>query len=530
MHNLDEKRKITIMIAIIIALFFAMINQTIVGTATPRIIAQLGGMEYYSWIITAFLLTASIATILVGKLSDIYGRKPFLLAGLGIFIIGSLLAGTSTTIFQLITYRGIQGAGSGIIMSIAFIAVGDLYSPRERGKWQGIMSGVFGLASILGPILGGIIVDQFSWRWVFWIFLPFGIIAFLVIMRLFPSIKEHGEEKIDYLGSIFITFTIIPLLIAFSLGGQEGFPWDGIKIIGLFAAAGVSLIIFIIAESVAKNPIIPLFLFKNNVFTISNVVNFIVNAGMMGAVIYIPYFMQGVLGFSASYSSYLMIPMTISMMIGSAIAGNIMSKTGKYKWVAYTGLLFAAIGMYLLSTMKTDASIIQITINNLFLGAGLGMTMPVFSLTVQNAVEHKLLGTATAASALFRSLGGTIGIAVMSTVMTHRLSAKMAENVDASRGELPLPKEIGETLEKPEFVMDPEKLASTKEALPPEFQDIFMQIVQSIREAMGYSISGVFLFGAIVIAFAIIVTIFLKEVPLRSTVKTSSEMEKVEEK
>lgn len=534
MHDLEERKKITIMIAIMISLFFAMINQTIVGTATPRIIAQLGGMEYYSWIITVFMLTASIATILVGKMSDIYGRKPFIIIGLIVFIIGSFLAGTSTNIFQLIVYRGIQGAGSGVIMSTSFIAVGDLYSPRERGKWQGIMSGIFGLSSILGPVLGGFIVDHFSWRWVFWVFLPFGLVALAVIWKLFPSVKKQENQSVDYLGSIFISLTIIPLLLAFSWAGQK-YPWGSAQIIGLFTWAAIALGIFLYVEYRAQNPTIPLFLFKNSVFTVSNIVSFIINAGMMGAVIYIPYFIQGVLGESASYSSYLMIPMTISVVIGSAIAGQWMTKTGKYKKLAISGLLIAVIGMFLLSRMNIHTSFATIIVNNIVLGAGLGLTMPVFSLTVQNAVEHRLLGAATAATSLFRSLGGTIGIAVMSTIMTHRMSLMIEENMDEMQAGSGVALEgagakLSDAIDNPEFVMDPDKLATLHASLPPELQTVLMEMVQIIRESMGYAISGVFVLGSIVLIFAIFTTFFLKEVPLRKNVKMESELENEQKK
>lgn len=534
MHDLEERKKITIMIAIMISLFFAMINQTIVGTATPRIIAQLGGMEYYSWIITVFMLTASIATILVGKMSDIYGRKPFIIIGLIVFIIGSFLAGTSTNIFQLIVYRGIQGAGSGVIMSTSFIAVGDLYSPRERGKWQGIMSGIFGLSSILGPVLGGFIVDHFSWRWVFWVFLPFGLVALAVIWKLFPSVKKQENQSVDYLGSIFISLTIIPLLLAFSWAGQK-YPWGSAQIIGLFTWAAIALGIFLYVEYRAQNPTIPLFLFKNSVFTVSNIVSFIINAGMMGAVIYIPYFIQGVLGESASYSSYLMIPMTISVVIGSAIAGQWMTKTGKYKKLAISGLLIAVIGMFLLSRMNIHTSFATIIVNNIVLGAGLGLTMPVFSLTIQNAVEHRLLGAATAATSLFRSLGGTIGIAVMSTIMTHRMSLMIEENMDEMQAGSGVALEgagakLSDAIDNPEFVMDPDKLATLHASLPPELQTVLMEMVQIIRESMGYAISGVFVLGSIVLIFAIFTTFFLKEVPLRKNVKMESELENEQKK
>ncbi len=300
MSELTDKKKITIMIAIITAMFFSAINQTIIGVAMPRIIAKLGGMDYYSWAITIYLLTSTVASVLVGKLSDIYGRKPFLLAGIGLFSIGALLSGFSGTIFQLITYRAIQGAGAGIIMSTAFTAMGDLYEPRERAKWTGVMSAVFGVSSVAGPLLGGYIVDHLDWHWVFWIFLPIGVIAFTLILLHFPRVEKRQGESVDYFGSLFLTTTIVPMLLAFSWAGDgpNKYAWGSWQIISLLAVTVVSLGIFLWTETKVKTPVLPLGLFKNSVFTVSNLVGFFLNAGMMGAIIYVPFFVQGVKGIS----------------------------------------------------------------------------------------------------------------------------------------------------------------------------------------------------------------------------------------
>ena len=279
MQELDYRRKVTVMLAIMAALLFASINQTIVGTALPKIIAKLGGMDYYSWVFTIYMLTSSIATILVGKLSDMYGRKPFILIGLGVFVVGAFLCGTSRTIFELILYRGIQGAGAGVIMSTAFTSIADLFAPRERGRWQGLMSSVFGLASVFGPVLGGYIVDNADWHWVFWVFLPFGIIAIGMIYWLFPRAVHREKQTVDYWGSLLITTTMVPFLLAFSWAGTK-YEWTSLTILGLFAFTLVSFLLFIYVEKQARNPVIPLHLFRNDIFTISNVIGFIVGAWM----------------------------------------------------------------------------------------------------------------------------------------------------------------------------------------------------------------------------------------------------------
>ncbi|WP_374018742.1 MDR family MFS transporter [Paenibacillus thiaminolyticus] len=524
MEHLSEKRKLTIMIAIMAAMFFSAINQTIIGVAMPRIIAKLGGMDYYTWAITIYLLTSTVATVLVGKLSDIYGRKPFILTGIALFMLGAFLCGFSADIFQLIAFRGIQGMGAGIIMSTAFTAVGDLYAPRERAKWMGIMSGVFGLSSVLGPPLGGYLVDHLDWRWVFWMFLPLGIIAFFMIISLFPKVERKVGESIDYWGSVFLTTTIVPLLLAFSWAGDGvgKYAWGSWQIIGLFSVTLVSLIIFILVEMKVKSPVLPLSLFRNGIVTVSNLAGFVLNAGMMGAIIYVPFFVQGVKGISPTYSGYVTMPMSVVMILCTAFIGQFISKTGKYKKMAIGGLLIMTFGMVLLHFMTPDTAIYITVIYMCIVGLGLGISMPVFSLTIQNAVEPQQLGVATASSQLFRSLGGTIGIAVMGTVMNSHMTSKMTELGAASGaagGQMQIDPKYAEPLKEvmnPQTLLDQPKLESIISQLPPELQSMVDNLVHMVREALSYGVTSTFLTGAIVTAVAVILTFFLKEIPLRS--------------
>ncbi|WGU95544.1 MDR family MFS transporter [Paenibacillus dendritiformis] len=524
MEHLSEKRKLTIMIAIMAAMFFSAINQTIIGVAMPRIIAKLGGMDYYTWAITIYLLTSTVATVLVGKLSDIYGRKPFILAGIALFMLGAFLSGFSNDIFQLIAFRGIQGMGAGIIMSTAFTAVGDLYAPRERAKWMGVMSGVFGLSSVLGPPLGGYLVDHLDWRWVFWMFLPLGIVAFFMIISLFPKVERKAGESIDYWGSIFLTTTIVPLLLAFSWAGDGAgkYAWGSWQIIGLFSATVVSLIIFILVEMKVKSPVLPLSLFRNGIVTVSNLAGFVLNAGMMGAIIYVPFFVQGVKGISPTYSGYVTMPMSVVMILCTAFIGQFISKTGKYKKMAIGGLLIMTFGMVLLHFMTPDTAIYITVIYMCIVGLGLGISMPVFSLTIQNAVEPQQLGVATASSQLFRSLGGTIGIAVMGTVMNSHMTSKMTELGAASGaagGQMQIDPKYADSIKEvmnPQTLLDQPKLESIMSQLPPELQTMVDNLVHMVREALSYGVTSTFLTGAIVTAVAVVLTFFLKEIPLRS--------------
>lgn len=536
MTLLTEKKKITIMIAIITSMFFSSINQTIIGVAMPRIIAKLGGMDYYSWAITIYLLTSTVASVLVGKLSDIYGRKPFILTGIGLFSLGALLSGFSTDIFQLITYRAIQGAGAGIIMSTAFTAMGDLYEPRERAKWTGVMSAVFGVSSVAGPLLGGYIVDHLDWHWVFWIFLPIGLLAFALILLNFPQVEKRKGESVDYFGSLFLTTTIVPMLLAFSWAGDGAgkYAWSSWQIIGLLSVTVVSLLIFVLVEMKVKTPVLPLGLFKNSIFTVSNLVGFFLNAGMMGAIIYVPFFVQGVKGISPTMAGYVAMPMSIAMLATSALSGQLITKTGKYKKMAIGGLLLMTFGMVMMYFMVPSTPIYVLVAYMIILGLGMGIAMPVFSLTVQNAVAPQQLGVATATSQLFRNLGGTIGIAVMGSVMSSAMAKKMTDmsgTLGQGAASAPTDPALAEKLalfSNPQNLLDQPKIEAALQSLPPQAQGLFAQMLDQIREAMSYAITTTFLTGAIVAAFAVVFALFLKEIPLRSGKDKGQRTEKTE--
>lgn len=528
MEHLDQKKKIAIMISIMATMLFAALNQTIVGTALPRIIAELGGMEYYSWVFTIYMLTSSITTILVGKLSDMYGRKPFILTGIAIFITGSFLSGTSGTIIQLVVYRGIQGFGAGMIMSTAFASIGDLFAPRERGRWQGLMSASFGLASVFGPTLGGYIVDHFEWHWVFWVFLPVGLIAMGLIWSLFPTVPRKEKASIDYAGSLFLTLTMVPMLLAFSWAGSK-YAWGSVQVLGLFAAAVIALLVFLFIERAARNPVLPLSLFRSSIFTVSNASGFLLGAGMFGVIMYMPFFVQGVLGTSATNSGFVTMPMMLSLVIGSALGGQIISRTGKYKWLAFAGMTFMTVGMLLMSFMTASTSMGLIVAYMIMVGTGVGFGMPVFTLTVQNAAEPRLLGVATASSQLFRSLGGTIGVSLMGTVLAHRIATRMMElgGTETAAGPAPsVSPDVAERLKalgNPQLLLDPPKLAELRETFPESMRGMFDNLVAKLHDALGYGLSGVFLTGCFIVAGALVLTLFLKEVPLRSAMKRKGE-------
>lgn len=526
MEQLNTKQKVVIMFAIVSAMFFAAVNQTIVGTALPRIVADLGGVEYFNWVYTIFMLSSSISGILVGKLSDIYGRKIFLLAGITIFLIGSFLCGWSSSIIQLIIFRALQGLGGGMIISTAHASVGDLFSPRERGKWQGFLASGFGLASISGPTLGGFIVDSFNWNWVFWVFLPFGVISFLLIFWLLPQMSPKVKEPIDFLGSGTLTIVLISLLLTFSWGGVR-YEWFSVEIMALVVVTVIFFLLFLKIERSIKSPVVPLNLFKNKIFTISNLAAFFTGAGMFGVMLYVPLFLQGVLGMSATASGFTIMPVMISMVISSTICGMVISRYGKYKFITLIGVASIALGMISISMMDSHSSIIGIVASLIIMGLGMGAAFPVFTLIVQNAVEHKVLGVATSTAQLARHLGSTIGVAVLGIVMNARLiqgfhSEKVNELLlRTSEHNQEIEKQMAK-LQDPQTLVDPKSVAEIKSALPTELHELYGTAITELREILGYSISGALLTGTLLVICGFIIALFLNETSLKTTIDHQS--------
>lgn len=524
MENLSHKQKITIMIALMVSMFFAAINQTIVSTSMPRIVAMLGGMDYYSWVITIYLLTSTVATVLVGKLSDMYGRKPFLLVGIVIFMAGAFLTGLSADIFQMIAYRGIQGLGGGILMSATTMAVGDLFAPRERAKWTGLMMAIFGFSSVIGPTLGGFLIDYMPWQWLFWIFLPLGLVAFVMIGRMFPKKAQTEQEAIDYGGALFMSIAIVALLLAVSWGGSK-YAWGSLEIIGLFVIAVVGAAILVFIEHRARNPIMPLSLFRSGIVNISNATGFLMSAGMMGAMMYLPFFVQGVKGYSPTQSGLINMPMTITMIVLSTLVGRWMSRSGKYKRYAIAGFSFMIAGMIMMGYMTTIPMAVA---SMCVFGVGLGLSMPVFTLVVQNAVPVSQLGVATAVATLFRNLGGTIGIAIMGSVMNTTLARnlkKAAANTSLPHLD-PATAESLAPLMNPQILLDQPRLKSIQAEMPEQLQAVFEQMIGMLRAVLAETLSTLFFSMVGLLVLGLVLVFFLREVPLRSAEQEAGEAQK----
>ncbi len=514
--ELSKKRKMTVLAGILTGMLLSTLTSTIVSTAMPKILSDLGGMEYLSWALTAYMLTSTISIPIFGKLADMYGRKPFYLGGVVVFLAGSILCGTSTTMTQFIIYRAVAGLGGGIMQSNSLAIVADIFPPAERGKYQGLMGGVFGLSSVIGPTLGGYITDNLNWSWVFWVNIPIGLLAIIILGAGLPYAKQTDVKKdIDYLGTAFIIAAFTPLLIAFSWAGTK-YAWNSKEILGLLVFSFISLVIFIFVESKAKEPIVPLSLFKNSIFNVSALTGFFMAIGMFGTIMYIPMFVQGVLGKTASNSGLITTPMMLGLVIASTISGQIVSRTGKYKKLALSGFAIMAAGMVLLSFMGVNTTDTTVVINMIITGVGIGITMPVFVIAVQSAFPHNQVGVVTASVQFFRNIGGTFGIAVMGSILNSRFRSEALKAIPDTVKKI-LPPEGQNIFDTPQTLFNPKALDMIKEKLPSEMPELFTKLMGDLKKALEISIQHVFFTEILVVLGALIITFSLKEIPLRKS-------------
>jgi EmrB/QacA subfamily drug resistance transporter len=412
---------------LILGMFFSSLDQTVVGTAMPRIIGELGGLDILTWVTTAYMLSSTAIVPIAGKLADLFGRRMVYIAGLFIFMVGSALCGTSRDMAQLILFRGLQGIGGGIMMPMAMTIVGDIFPPEQRGKWQGVIGALFGLSAIVGPTIGGWFVDNATWRWVFYINLPVGILAAAAIFAGLRGEKRLKEKVvIDYPGALTLTAGIVCLMLGLNLGGKD-YPWSSWQIVGLFAASVTFLASFFLLERRAADPILSLDLFKNRVFTVTNMIGFLMGLGMFGAIMFIPLFLQGVAGITATRSGNTMIPMMAAMMLTSVIGGRLITKV-RFREMFMAGMIFMTIGFYLMSTMTVDTARWVAMLYIAVLGLGMGTIMPVSAIAVQTAFPKEQRGVATSSTQFFRSIGGTLGMTILGVTLNHRSVGLLQKN------------------------------------------------------------------------------------------------------
>ncbi|MET9727947.1 MDR family MFS transporter [Streptomyces zaomyceticus] len=489
--------------ALLLGMLLAALDQTIVSTALPTIVSELGGMEHLSWVVTAYMLASTAGTPLWGKLGDQYGRKKLFQAAIVLFLIGSALCGIAQNMPQLIAFRALQGLGGGGLMVLSMAIVGDLVSPRERGKYQGLFGAVFGTTSVLGPLLGGLFTQHLSWRWVFYINLPIGIVALFVIAAVLHIPVRSTRHTIDYLGTFLIASVATCLVLVASLGGTT-WAWGSAQIIGLAVLGAVLLVWFVHVERRAVEPVLPPKLFGIRTFSLVAVISFVVGFAMFGAMTFLPTFLQVVQGVTPTMSGVHMLPMVAGMLITSTVSGQIVSRTGRWKVFPIAGTAVTALGLLLLNEMTENSSTGEMSVYFFVFGAGLGLVMQVLVLVVQNAVPYEDLGVATSGATFFRSIGASFGVAVFGTIFTSRLTHKLD---DVFAGAAAAGQEIPPGVGAAQVAADPRTVAE----LPAELRP-------SVLHAYATSITDVFLYAAPVVLVAFVVSWFLKEDKLRGSV------------
>ncbi len=492
-----ERNQIFILASVLCAIFLAALDQTIVATALPQIVKDLNSFDSISWVFSSYMLASTVTIPIFGKLADIYGRRRFYLMGIVVFLAASVACGLAQSMSALIAFRALQGLGAGAIMVNSLAIIGDLFSPAERGKWQGVISSMFGLASIIGPLLGGWLSDFASWRYVFLVNIPFGLVVLLIIHYNFPhQPKEKQHHTIDYPGAVLLSLGLLSLLFsAVSVG--ERHRWHSPQVLFLLLLSFLLLAAFVRIELRAKAPIFPLELFSNRAFNVSIAVIFLNGMCMFGVISYIPIFAQITLTRSASDSGLILIPLILALTLSSVISGQIVSRTGKYKIVLIIGSLMTAIGMYLLAGMGSETTSLQLLQSMVLMGAGFGTGMPIFIVVTQSSFPHSKLGVVTSSTQLFRSIGSTLGIAFLGTLMTAKLSSAMA------------------TIDPSKFGLHDIDVAHFQKYFTPAFQQHGAPLLKLLRDDFTLSVSYVFSVCAVLSVVSLLLVFFLPEIPLR---------------
>lgn len=515
--ELSRKQLIWTVIGLQVTLLLAALDQTIVSTAMPRIVSDLNGFDRYAWVTTAYLLTSTASLPVVGKLSDMYGRKSMLILSSLAFIVSSALCGISGFVplpfadgmTQLIIFRGLQGIAGGAIMSLVFTVVGDLFAPADRGKYQGLFAGVFALASVLGPAAGGWLTDSLSWRWVFYINLPVGAIALSILQFAFPSIRARQHKRtLDWLGVTLLVGWVVPLLLALTWA-----PRSGLTSPAVLTALALTALMFagwLISESKSNDPIVPLYILRNRTIAISSVSLLLISVAMFGAILFVPLFFQSVLEASATESGWWLTPMMLMIATVSVLSGQIVYRTGKYRALVLIGLALVTLGMFLLSGIDQYTSAWNVIGITLLMGAGLGLLMPIYTLISQNSGPPHLLGTVTAVTQFFRSIGGTLGAAIFNSILLVRYHAFLDNSLPAN-----LSPEVISIFGNPlQLNRISDQLKASLSGLP-DGAELAIKLVDHVKYALVHALDTIFFAAALIVLLSFFLNLLLKEEPLR---------------
>ena len=524
--GLTERQVRLTLIGVMFAMFLASLDQTIVATAIPRIMADLDGFDRVTWVSSAYIVASTSVVLITGAVSDVYGRKWLFVGGISIFLIGSVLAASSQTMNALIIFRGIQGLGGGMIMALSFVTIGDLFPPAERAKYQGIIAAMFGISSVLGPTLGGVITDQFSWEWIFLVNIPLGIPIILLFIRFFPNAMREGpKRKIDIGGAILIVLAIVPALLGLSWGGNQ-YAWSDPIVLSSLASGAFMAVIFALYETRVSDPILPLAVFKNRVVGIALFVILLTGFAMFGAIFFVPLLFQGVLGASPTASGSFLTPMMLGIVFGAAISGQVLSRTGgHYRIQGILGLSVMGIGAIMLSGTTAEITHGYALTSAVIMGFGLGTSFPLYTIAIQNGVPQQYLGIATSSAQFFRSVGGSIGLAVFGSYMVRRFKDGMEDNLPSEALEAVPPQLLNQITDNPNALLNPEasdNLINTFAASGESGIAVGTQVLGAIRGSLAGAIGDVFFLCFIFVALAVVATAFIREVPLRGRVKSSS--------
>ncbi len=500
-----------------LSMLLGSMSMTITSTAMPSIITDLGGFSQYTWVFTAYIITETISLPLTGKLSDMYGRKWFLVSGMSIFVLGSFFSGLSQSMTQLIIFRGLQGIGFGAMSALGFIIIADIFPPEERGKYNGFMASVMGFSTIIGPTLGGYLTDALSWRWCFFIIIPIGAIIISFFIFMFPRLQiNEARHRVDYSGVVVMSLAVTSLVLALNWGGAD-YSWISPIILGLLIFTAVMFVVFILVEKRAEEPIIPLGLFSNRVVVVSSLVSLLVGASFFPAVTFIPLYFQGVLGASATQSGGFITPMMLSSSIGSVICGQLLSRAGgRYLLLSSIGFAVTIVGYLLLTRMTIETSYATAVFNIILVGFGMGIIFPIHVLAVQNTVAYSVMGTATSVITLLRPLGGVCGLAMVGSILNNTFDSSFIGNLSAGVKAVVSPEQLAGIVDNPQVLVNAGARAQLQqlfEGMGSQGQELFNQMISTLQSSLNEALTQVFAAFLIISVLAMIINFFLKGIP-----------------